>query len=380
MTQRTDKEGVDMEKLIGILTSGGDTPGLNAAIRAIGKTLNHRYGYTLIGFNDGFRGLMENRFIHLNDERLSNILTAGGTILGSSRDKPNKMPVGGKTLDMTPAMVENYHKNHLSGLICLGGGGTQKNAYHLAQAGLNIMTLPKTIDNDVVGTDVTFGFDTALSIATEAVDRLHSTASSHHRVIILETMGHRVGWLALEAGVAGGADVILLPELPFDEGKIAEAIMTRTKQGKRFSIVVVAEGAVPQSVFNKAKKQLETMNVEKDDMLKVIQNQVESYLSVRTVRLAEVLEKQTGKETRVTILGHVQRGGTPSARDRVLSTALGARCAQEVAKGAWGYMMSVRGTEIVPVPLEEVVTGKKYVPEDHYLVQSARDMGICLGI
>ncbi len=276
-------------------------------------------------------------------------------------------------------MVENYHSNHLSGLICLGGGGTQKNAYHLHKAGLNIMTLPKTIDNDVIGTDVTFGFDTALSIATEAVDRLHSTASSHHRVIILETMGHRVGWLALEAGVAGGADVILLPEIPFDEAKISEAIMSRSKQGKRFSIVVVAEGAVPQSVYSKAKREVEKRGTAEEDMIKAIQNQVESYLAVRTNMLAEVLERNTGKETRVTILGHVQRGGTPSARDRVLSTALGARCALEVAKDSWGNMMSVQGTEIVPVPLESVVGGKKYVPADHYLIRSARDMGICLG-
>ncbi len=368
-----------MGKLIGILTSGGDTPGLNAAIRAIGKTLHHTYDYKLIGFNDGFRGLMENRFIDLDDARLSNILTAGGTILGSSRDKPNKMPVGGKKLDMTQAMVDNYNNNHLSGLICLGGGGTQKNAYLLHQAGLNIMTLPKTIDNDVVGTDVTFGFDTALSIATEAVDRLHSTASSHHRVIILETMGHRVGWLALEAGVAGGADVILLPEIPFDEKKIAEAITARTRQGKRFSIVVVAEGAVPKSIYNKARKEVEKKDIPEDDLIKAIQTQVESYLSIRTHKLAEDLEDYTGKETRVTILGHVQRGGTPTPRDRVLSTALGSRCALEVARENWGHMISVQGTDIVPVPLEDVVGGKKYVPEDHYLLRSARDMGICLG-
>ncbi|MDD4647632.1 MAG: 6-phosphofructokinase, partial [Sphaerochaeta sp.] len=182
-----------MSKLIGILTSGGDTPGLNSAIRAVGKTLLHEGGYTLIGYLDGYRGLMENRFVELNDAYLSGIITRGGTILGSSRDKPHKMPVGGKIMDMTDVIVENYHSNHLSGLVCLGGGGTQKNSYRLASAGLNVLTLPKTIDNDVMHTDVSFGYDTAMMIATEAVDRLHSTASSHHRIIILETMGHKVG-------------------------------------------------------------------------------------------------------------------------------------------------------------------------------------------
>ncbi len=368
-----------MDRLIGILTSGGDTPGLNAAMRAVGKTLQHTYGYRLIGFRDGFRGLMENRFITLDDQKLSGILTEGGTILGSSRDKPHKMPVGGKSLDMTQAMIDNYHKNHLSGLICLGGGGTQKNAYHLHKAGLNIMTLPKTIDNDVIGTDVTFGFDTALSIATEALDRLHSTASSHHRIMILETMGHGVGWLALEAGIAGGADVILLPEIPFDEDKIIEAIKQRSKHGKRFSIVVVAEGAVPLTVFTKAKAELEQSGEQSEDMLRAIQKRVEGYLTVRTSRLAEALQAKTGMETRITILGHIQRGGTPSARDRVLSTSLGSRCALEVVEERWGHMMSVQGTEIVPVPLEEVIVGKKYVPEDHYLLRSVREMGVCLG-
>lgn len=370
-----------MTKLIGVLTSGGDTPGLNAAIRAVGKTLRYTYGCKLIGFNDGFRGLMENRFVELDDQRLSGILTRGGTILGSSRDKPHKMPVGGKILDMTDVIVENYHKNHLSGLVCLGGGGTQKNAFRLVKAGLNIITLPKTIDNDVVGTDVSFGYDTALMIATEAVDRLHSTAHSHHRIIILETMGHRVGWLALGAGVAGGADVILLPEIPYDEQIIANAILRRSREGKRFSIVVVAEGAVSKNVYDAVSKQVKKASEDSDDddSDKSLQDQLDLVLKDRTAQLAQSLEALTQKETRVTILGYLQRGGTPTAYDRVLSTALGSRCAQEVAKDAWGTMMAVRNNKIVTVPLERVVNGKKSVPLDHHLVVAARGMGVSLG-
>ena len=233
-----------MSKLIGVLTSGGDTPGLNAALRAVGKAAELRHGMQVIGFRDGFRGLMENRTIWLDDRALSGILTHGGTILGTSRDKPYAMPVAGKTLDMTDLIVENYRKHHLDALICLGGGGTQKNAHHLQKAGLNVVTIPKTIDNDVAMTDVTFGYDTALGIATEAVDRLHSTAHSHHRIIVVEVMGHKAGWLALGAGVAGGADVILIPEIPYDVESVAGAILKRFRSEKRFSIVAVAEGAL----------------------------------------------------------------------------------------------------------------------------------------
>ncbi|MXI86282.1 6-phosphofructokinase [Sphaerochaeta halotolerans] len=355
-----------MSKLIGILTSGGDTPGLNSAIRAVGKTLLHEGGYTLIGYLDGYRGLMENRFVELNDAYLSGIITQGGTILGSSRDKPHKMPVGGKIMDMTDVIVENYHSNHLSGLVCLGGGGTQKNSYRLANAGLNILTLPKTIDNDIVHTDVSFGYDTAMMIATEAVDRLHSTASSHHRIIILETMGHKVGWLALGAGIAGGADVILLPEIPYDEQVVADAILRRTREGKKFSIVVVAEGAMSTSMA----KVLEE---------KGGKDKVEEMLKTRTPQLAAHLERLTGREARVTILGYVQRGGTPTPYDRLLSTSLGSRCAQEIMKDKWGNMMAVQNNQIVTVPLEKVAGPIKYIPKDHYLLTCVKDIGVCLG-
>jgi 6-phosphofructokinase 1 len=231
-------------KYIGILTAGGDSPGLNAAIRGLGKAALGLYGMQVLGFRDGFRGFMENRTIELDNSTLSGILTLGGTILGTSRDKPHRMPVGGKSLDMTAVMVDNYHKHNLDVLVCMGGAGTQKNAHRLAQKGLNIITLPKTIDNDVVLTDVTVGFDTAVGVATEAIDRLHSTAHSHHRIVVVELMGNKVGWLTLAAGIAGGADVILIPEIPYTVESIAEAIRRRSHSGKRFSIVAVAEGAM----------------------------------------------------------------------------------------------------------------------------------------
>jgi ATP-dependent phosphofructokinase / diphosphate-dependent phosphofructokinase len=245
------KKKSKMNKHIGILTAGGDSPGLNAAIRGIGKTAIGIYDMHVLGFMDGFRGLMENRMIRLDGETLSGILTLGGTILGTSRDKPNKMQVGGKVMDMTEVIVENYHKHHLDALVCIGGGGTQKNAYHLMQHGLNVITLPKTIDNDVYGTDVTFGFDTAMGIAVEAIDRLHSTAYSHHRIIIVEIMGHNTGWLTLGSGVSGGADVILIPEIPYDIEVVAESILQRERAGKHFSIIAVAEGAISIESFKK---------------------------------------------------------------------------------------------------------------------------------
>jgi len=212
-----------MEKFIGILTAGGDSPGLNAAIRAIGKTAIASFGMQVIGFRDGFRGLVENRTVRLDQTALSGILTIGGTLLGTSRDKPHRFPMGDQILDMTDTIVDTYHKHHLDVLVCLGGGGTHKNAFRLLQKGLNIITLPKTIDNDLAMTDTTLGFDTALSIATEAIDRLHSTAHSHHRIIVVGVMGHNAGWLALGAGIAGGANVILIPEIPYNVHIVADA-------------------------------------------------------------------------------------------------------------------------------------------------------------
>ncbi|HBX80012.1 MAG TPA: 6-phosphofructokinase, partial [Propionibacteriaceae bacterium] len=230
-------------KRVGILTAGGDSPGLNAAIRGFGKAAIGRYGMELIGFRDGIRGLAENRFIELDKRSLSGILTIGGTILGTSRDKVQRMLLDGEVRDAIPTIVDNYRSNNLDALVMLGGGGTAKNAMRLVDAGLNVITLPKTIDNDIAMTDTSFGFATAMEIATEAIDRLHSTAHSHHRIILTEVMGHRAGWLTLGAGIAGGADVILLPEIPFSVESIAETVKQRMAGGSTFSVIAVAEGA-----------------------------------------------------------------------------------------------------------------------------------------
>ena len=367
---------------IGVLTSGGDTPGLNAAIRGIGKTAAHLGGMQVIGFKDGFRGLMENRSVRLDNGMLSGILTLGGTILGTSRDKPHKMPMGGKTVDMTEVIVENYYKNHLDALVCLGGGGTIKNAYRLSQQGLNIITLPKTIDNDIVGTDVTFGFDTALGIAVDAIDRLHSTASSHHRIIFVEIMGHRVGWLALGAGLAGGADAILLPEIPYTTEKLAESILERVSRGKRFSIVAVAEGAITREGANKIKaleRKIEAAEEEKRRDLKVQLKELEKQFRGSTMQMAQDLEKITGLESRVTILGHLQRGGTPSAADRLLATRLGTSAIDYIKNEQFGIMVAAKGDQTEAVPLGEVAGKINYVPPDHPWVISARNVGTSFG-
>ncbi len=372
-----------MAKYIGVLTSGGDSPGLNAALRGLGKAADGQYNMQVIGFRDGFRGLMENRNIRLNRQTLSGILTKGGTILGTSRDKPHKMPIGGKTMDMRGVIAENYHKHHLDCLVCIGGGGTQKNAYELVKKGLNIITLPKTIDNDVAMTDATFGFDTALSIAVDAIDRLHSTAHSHHRIIVVEIMGHSVGWLALGAGLAGGADAILIPEIPYDIDIVAESILKRSRFGSPFSIVAVAEGALSKGEAAEIKKIEEkiakTENKAEKTKLKVELAAVRSLREGNTMRLANLLEEKTGLESRVTILGHLQRGGTPSAADRLLATTLGTACAEYIEKGTYGVMIAARGNYTRPVPLEKVIGVIKYVPVDHAWVQSARAVGTCMG-
>ncbi len=372
-----------MAKLIGILTAGGDSPGLNAAIRGVGKAAMNAYGMQVIGFRDGFRGLVENRMVQLDGSALSGILTIGGTILGTSRDKPDKMPIGGKLMDMTDAIVENYRTRHLDALVCLGGGGTQKNAYLLAQKGLNVITLPKTIDNDVSMTDVTFGFDTALTIATEAIDRLHSTAHSHHRIIVVEVMGHQTGWLTLGAGIAGGADVILIPEIPYDVEKISGAILQRSAVGKQFSIVAVAEGAVTKEVARTMRaaeqKLAEAKNKTAKQEAREELDTLEAGRLTSTQTLTQELERLTGLESRVTILGHVQRGGTPSPADRLLATRLGTACAHLIQEGVFGVMVAARGDHAEPVPLEQVVGKRKNVPLDHPWVASARDLGISLG-
>ena len=368
---------------VGVITSGGDCPGLNAAIRGLCRTGISRYGMRFTGFRDGFRGLVQDRTLALDSEVLSGILTDGGTLLGTSRDKPHKMPMGGKTRDMTDAAVETYKRHHLDALVCLGGGGTQKNAHRLQKAGLNVLTLPKTIDNDVAGTDVTFGFDTALGIVTEAIDRLHSTAMSHGRVIVVEVMGHRAGWLALGAGIAGGADVILIPEIPYDLEATAEAIRERNRRGKTFSIVVVAEGAMSRHQAEKlAKLAKDKEEASSKSARKAASEKLEEFHRGHvdhTVKLTHQLEEMTGLESRLTILGHLQRGGTPSPADRILASRLGAACAEAISEKTFGVMIAAKGEGAVTIPLGDIVGRKNFVDPDHPWVQTARNVGTSLG-
>ena len=371
-----------MSKSIGILTSGGDSPGLNAAIRGVGKAAI-KQGWTVIGFYNGFRGLMENHSTVLDNASMAGILTQGGTILGTSRDKPHKMPIGGKLMDMTDAIVEVYHKNHLDALVCLGGGGTAKNAYRLSQKGLNMLTLPKTIDNDISGTDISFGFDTALNIATEAIDRLHSTAHSHHRIIVVETMGHNTGWIALGAGLAGGADVILIPEMPYDIQKVADAVRERSRKGRHFSIIAVSEGALSKDMAKTLKDAQTKVDSAKNGEAKkkaaAVLASFEASRAGHTLELSKQLQELTGLEARVSILGHVQRGGTPSPADRVLATRLGTAAVQYIEQGVFGVLVAARGESTEPVPLKDIVGKRKTVPLDHDWIKTARDVGLGFG-
>lgn len=384
-------------RCIGILTSGGDCPGLNAAIRAIAKPAMDEFDMKVIGILDGFRGLVENRSIALDNLAVSGILTQGGTILGTSRDKPHKMLMGGKLVDMVDAAVENARKLQIDTLVCLGGGGTQKNAMRLLErGGLDVMTLPKTIDNDVAMTDVTFGYDTAKSIATDAIDRLHTTATSHHRVIVCEVMGHSAGWLALGAGIAGGADVILIPEIPYDPQVVANYVLDRRRHGKRFSIIAVAEGAISKAQAEEQrvddKKKTEKKALKKAERRRqrgsvegVPLTHTEDGELVRLVKeprassIAREIQELSGAEVRVTSLGHVQRGGAPTPADRVLCTRLGTTAAQLLADGVRNVLVAVHKGKCVPVPLEQVAGKRRIVPLDHEMVRAARLVGTCLG-
>ncbi|MFP4381067.1 MAG: 6-phosphofructokinase [Candidatus Sumerlaeia bacterium] len=352
-------------KCIGVLTSGGDCPGLNAAIRGVAKAASGTFGMDVIGILDGFTGLVENRIIPLTDRELTGLLTLGGTILGTSRNKPHKMPAeDGTKRDMTGACVETYKRLQLDCLVCIGGGGTAKNAFRLHEAGLNVITLPKTIDNDVAETDLTFGFDSAMMIATEAIDRLHTTASSHQRIILVDIMGHNAGWLALGSSLAGGADVCLIPEIPYSFDKIVKALKERQAKGRRFSIITVAEGAIPikADLEKKGKKRRRKTD-----------------LKPTAAELAKDLEAAVGLETRSTTLGYVQRGGVPSPTDRLLATQLGITAARLINEGNYGVMVAVKGNRLEPVPLKKVVGNKKRIPKDHPMIEAARLMGLCLG-
>jgi ATP-dependent phosphofructokinase / diphosphate-dependent phosphofructokinase len=370
-------------KRIGIITAGGDAPGLNAAIRGVGKAALGDYAMEVVGFRDGFRGLAEDLRVRLDKRALSGILTVGGTILGTGRDKPHRMDFHGELRDMTDVIACHYKQQRLDALVCIGGGGTHKNALRLVESGLNIITLPKTIDNDIALTDATIGFDTALSIATEAIDRLHSTAHSHHRIIIAEIMGHRAGWLALGAGIAGGADVILIPEIPYDVKNIATAIRRRSQHGTNFSIVAVAEGAMSKQdavEFAAAAKRKATASTKAEKQRAKTELAVlNARHSGNTLRLAKQLEELTHLEARVTILGYVQRGGTPSAGDRLLATRLGTMCVELINEKVFGVMVAARGDGAKPVPIAEVAGKLKMVPANHSWIESARRVGTNLG-
>lgn len=372
-----------MARTIGILTAGGDTPGLNAAIRAVGKAAQRAHGMEVLGFRDGFLGLMQDRYEHLESDDLSGILTRGGTVLGTSRAKVHKIDTGdGKKVDGRKTMRQVVEDHDLEALVCLGGGGTAKNALKLADVGIPVLTLPKTIDNDVAGTDITFGFDTAMYIATEAIDRLHSTAHSHHRIMVVELMGHSVGWLALGAGLAGGADVILIPEIPYDVEAVASSIVARRAAGSTFSIVAVAEGAISTRDAAIKDSMLAQMEVAENKERKAIKKKLKELEATRsggTVQLASTLAGLTGLESRITILGHVQRGGTPTPSDRLLATRLGIACTDYIADGVHGVLVAARGSSTEPTPLKKVAGETKHVPLDHPWIETARHLGVALG-
>ncbi len=372
-----------MAKSIGILTAGGDSPGLNAAIRAVGKAAQRAYGMDVIGFYDGFAGLMENRYLEMGTDELSGILTRGGTVLGTSRSNCTKMRLDdGGYVDGRPEMKRVFDKHGLDALVCLGGDGTARNAIKLEKVGIPVLTLPKTIDNDVAGTDVTFGFDTAVTIAAEAIDRLHSTAHSHHRIMVVELMGHTVGWLALGAGLAAGADVILIPEVPYDVETVANSIIARKESGSSFSIVAVAEGAISRD--NAAERQglVQQREASSGEQRRALKKAIKAFDRAHvggTADLATELSELTGLESRVTILGHVQRGGTPTPTDRLLATKLGTACAEYIAEGIHGVMVASKGEGTEPVPLKIPARSIRSVPLDHPWVRSARHLGIALG-
>ena len=371
------------KKRVGILTAGGDSPGLNAAIRGFGKAAVGHYWMTLLGFRDGIRGLAENRYTEMDSQALSGILTIGGTILGTSRDKPHKMRIGDEIVDMVPTILDNAEKDGLDALVCIGGGGTAKTANRLSKAGLNIIHLPKTIDNDIAHTDTSFGFSTALGIATEAIDRLHSTAHSHHRIIVVEIMGHKAGWLALGSGIAGGADIILLPEIPYSLDSVVKSIEERAHHGHSFSVIAIAEGARDhQDTSDLAAAESLVRGASTPEAKSAAKKHRDAVLAGHrgnAFKLAEGLEAATGLESRVTILGYVQRGGTPNAEDRLLGTLLGGAGADMVARGEYGVTVASQGQAAVPVPLEEVAGNLKTVPLDHPWLGAARHVGTCMG-
>ncbi len=369
-------------KRFGILTSGGDCPGLNAAIRGVAKAASGMYGMEIVGINNGYRGLINADTQLLSSGDFSGILTMGGTILGSSREKPFKDREhsvegnpgnGAKRLsdadigkDKPELIKKNIEELRLDALVVLGGNGTNTTAHLLAAEGINVIGLPKTIDNDIFGTDVSFGFHSAVDIASEAIDRLHSTANSHNRVMVIELMGHKAGWLALYAGIAGGGDIIIIPEIPYTVSALARSLEKRRSEGKKFSIVAVAEGAMSEAEAALPKKERKRMR------------EAMPWPSIG-YRVAAEIQNATGMETRVTVLGYLQRGGTPSAYDRVLATEFGTTAAEMLSKGIFGRMAAMVGSAITSVPLEEVAGKTKTIPLDHPLISTARQVGTSFG-
>lgn len=355
-------------KRIGMLTSGGDCQALNAAMRGVVKSVtNHEEDVEIYGFIDGYKGLIYGNFRMLTSKDFSGILTKGGTILGSSRTpfKTIKDP-DENGLDKVEAMKQNYYKLQLDCLVILGGNGTHKTANLLREEGLNVVTLPKTIDNDLYGTDMTFGFQSAVDIATDAIDCIHTTAASHGRVFIVEVMGHKVGWLTLNAGMAGGADIILIPEIPYDIDKVINAIEERHKKGSKFTILAVAEGAISKEDAALSKKEY------KEKMKNY------KYPSV-SYEIADKIQKKSKYEVRVTVPGHTQRGGSPCPYDRVFASRLGSEAGELIMKGEYGFMVGIKNREIIKVPLEDVAGKLKYVSPDASIIKEAKMLGISFG-
>ncbi len=355
-------------KRVGLLTSGGDCQALNAAMRGVVKSLiNSGEEVEIYGFLEGYRGLIYGNYRMLSGKDFSGILTMGGTILGSSRVpfKTIREP-DENGLDKVEAMKHNYYKLNLDCMVILGGNGTHKTANLLREEGLNIITLPKTIDNDLWGTDMTFGFQSAVDIATQAIDCIHTTAASHGRVFIVEVMGHKVGFLTLNAGMAGGADIILIPEIPYEIDKIIDAINLRHKRGARFTILAVAEGAISKEDAALSKKEY--------------RQKMENYTHPSvSYEIAKQLEEKTGMEVRVTVPGHTQRGGTPCPYDRVFASRLGSEAGKLILEGEYGFMVGYKNREIVKVPLEDVAGKLKMVAPDATIVQEAKMLGISFG-
>ena len=355
-------------KRIGMLTSGGDCQALNAAMRGVVKGLAHNVDeLEVYGFENGYKGLIYGNYRLLTSADFSGILTKGGTILGSSRQPFKLMRTPDENgLDKVEAMKQTYHKLNLDCLVILGGNGTQKTANLLREEGLNVIHLPKTIDNDIYGTDVTFGFQSAINIATDAIDCIHTTAASHNRVFIVEVMGHKVGWLTLHAGIASGADIILIPEIPYDIDKVVSAINKRTKAGKRFSILAVAEGAISKEDAKLSKKEYKAKLAESP------------YPSV-SYEIGKRIEEKTGQEIRVTIPGHTQRGGSPCPYDRVLSSRFGAAAAQMILDKDYGNMVGMKNGEVVRIPLADVAGKLKMVDPKCSIIKEAKALGISFG-